>query len=61
MTDELFFDTDCFSAFLWINNTNLLQKLYSGRIKTRKILQDEEERFVSSGTYIVKIYLEEID
>ena len=61
MTDELFFDTDCFSAFLWINNTNLLQKLYSGRIKTRKILQDEEERFVSSGTYNAKIYLEEID
>ena len=38
MTDELFFDTDCLSAFLWINNTNILQKLYSGRIKTRKIL-----------------------
>ena len=32
MTDELFFDTDCLSAFLWINNTNILQKLYSGRI-----------------------------
>ena len=32
MTDELFFDTDCLSAFLWINNTNILQTLYSGRI-----------------------------
>lgn len=38
MNDELFFDTDCLSAFLWINNTNILQKLYIGRIKTRKIL-----------------------
>lgn len=38
MTDELFSDIDCLSAFLWINNTNILQTLYSGRIKTRKIL-----------------------
>lgn len=32
MTKELFFDTDCLSAFLWINNTNILQKLYAGKI-----------------------------
>lgn len=32
MTDELFFDTDCLSAFLWINDTNILHKLYGGRI-----------------------------
>lgn len=32
MTDELFFDTDCISAFLWINNTNILHELYGGRI-----------------------------
>jgi len=32
MTDELFFDTDCLSAFLWINNTNILHELYGGRI-----------------------------
>ncbi len=32
MTDELFFDTDCLSAFLWINNTNILHELYSGKI-----------------------------
>lgn len=32
MTKELFFDTDCLSSFLWINNTNLLQILYGGRI-----------------------------
>ena len=32
MTDDLFFDTDCLSAFLWINNTNILHELYGGRI-----------------------------
>lgn len=32
MTDDLFFDTDCLSAFLWINDTNILQTLYGGRI-----------------------------
>lgn len=28
MTDDLFFDTDCLSAFLWINKTNILHELY---------------------------------
>ncbi len=32
MTEELFFDTDCLSAFLWINDTNLLEQLYGGKI-----------------------------
>lgn len=32
MTEELFFDTDCLSAFLWINNMNILQKLFAGKI-----------------------------
>lgn len=32
MTKNLFFDTDCLSAFLWIGDTNVLQKLYAGRI-----------------------------
>lgn len=32
MTDSLFFDTDCLSAFLWINNTNILHELYGGKI-----------------------------
>lgn len=32
MTNALFFDTDCLSAFLWINNTNILQVLYGGKI-----------------------------
>ncbi|MCR4903421.1 MAG: hypothetical protein K6A23_11235 [Butyrivibrio sp.] len=33
MTDEtLFFDTDCISAFLWIDDTSIITKLYKGRI-----------------------------
>lgn len=32
MTDQLFFDTDCLSAFLWINDTNILHELYGGKI-----------------------------
>ena len=32
MTKELFFDTDCLSAFLWINDTNILHELYGGKI-----------------------------
>lgn len=27
-----FFDTDCLSAFLWINDTNILHEFYGGRI-----------------------------
>lgn len=32
MTEDLFFDTDCLSSFLWINDTNILQVLYGGKI-----------------------------
>ena len=32
LTDSIFFDTDCISAFLWVNNESLLAKMYSGRI-----------------------------
>lgn len=32
MTEDLFFDTDCLSSFLWINDTNILQALYGGKI-----------------------------
>ena len=32
MTNDLFFDTDCLSSFLWINDTNILQALYAGKI-----------------------------
>lgn len=32
MTDDLFFDTDCLSSFLWINDTNILHELYGGKM-----------------------------
>lgn len=32
MSNNLFFDTDCLSAFLWINDTNILEVLYGGDI-----------------------------
>lgn len=32
MTNKLFFDTDCISAFLWVKEENLLFKLYPGLI-----------------------------
>lgn len=32
LTDLLFFDTDCLSAFLWIRKENLLPQLYPGKV-----------------------------
>jgi len=32
MTEQLFFDTDCFSAFLWVKQEQILLDLYPGRI-----------------------------
>ena len=32
LTDTMFFDTDCLSAFLWVNNQSLLAQLYPGKI-----------------------------
>lgn len=32
MTEKLFFDTDCISAFLWVKEENILFKLYQGKI-----------------------------
>lgn len=31
-TEPLFFDTDCISAFLWVDNESILANLYPGRI-----------------------------
>ncbi|HVJ50256.1 hypothetical protein [Desulfitobacterium sp.] len=36
MTDSLFFDNDCLSAFLWVGDENLLVKLYPGRVRIPK-------------------------
>ncbi len=32
LIEPLFFDTDCLSAFLWVDNESILAKLYPGRI-----------------------------
>ena len=32
MTDQIFFDTDCISSFLWVKQENLILQLYPGRI-----------------------------
>ena len=32
LTEQLFFDTDCLSAFLWVDNQSLLAQLYPGKI-----------------------------
>ena len=32
MTETVYFDTDCLSAFLWVNNQSILAQLYPGRI-----------------------------
>ncbi|GAU75823.1 hypothetical protein [Fusibacter sp. 3D3] len=41
MTDSLFFDSDCISAFLWVREQNLLAILYPGRIIIPKAAYDE--------------------
>lgn len=41
MTDSLFFDTDCLSAFLWVGNENLLIKLYPGKVVIPMPVYDE--------------------
>lgn len=41
MTDSLFFDSDCLSAFLWVGNENLLIKLYPGKVIIPKPVYDE--------------------
>ena len=41
LTDPLFFDTDCLSAFLWVGHESLLEKLYPGRVVIPKSVYDE--------------------
>lgn len=44
MTKKIFIDTDCISAFLWVNNESLLSQLYPGRIVMPKPVYDEINR-----------------
>jgi len=41
LTNSLFFDSDCISAFLWVGNENLLTKLYPGKVVIPKPVYDE--------------------
>ena len=41
LTETLFFDTDCLSAFLWVDNESILAKLYPGRVVIPKQVYDE--------------------
>ena len=41
MIDSLFFDSDCISAFLWVNKQNLLTLLYPGLVVVPKPTYDE--------------------
>ncbi len=39
--ESLFFDTDCLSAFLWVNEESLLPKLFPGKIIIPQKVYDE--------------------
>jgi len=41
LTDLLFFDTDCLSAFLWVGKESLLTRLYPGRVVIPEQVYDE--------------------
>ena len=40
MTDGIYFDSDCLSAFLWVRNENLLAQLYKQIIIPRQVYQE---------------------
>lgn len=41
MIEPLFFDTDCISAFLWVDEENILAKMYPGKIIIPEQVYDE--------------------
>lgn len=41
LTDSLFFDSDCISAFLWVGKENILTQLYAGKMVIPKPVYDE--------------------
>lgn len=41
MTEPIFFDTDCLSAFLWVDEQSLLPQLFPGRIIIPQTVYDE--------------------
>ena len=41
MIDSLFFDSDCISAFLWVGEEQILERLYAERIVIPKPVYEE--------------------
>jgi len=41
MTKDIYFDTDCLSAFLWVSRQDILEQLYSTRIMIPRQVYDE--------------------
>lgn len=41
MTEPIFFDTDCLSAFLWVDEQSILPQLFPGRIVIPQAVYDE--------------------
>jgi hypothetical protein len=41
LTDSLYFDTDCLSAFLWVKAEHIPAHLYSGKIKIPQPVYNE--------------------
>lgn len=44
MTDRIFFDTDCLSAFLWVGSENILIQLFKGKVVIPQQVYDEIKR-----------------
>lgn len=44
MTKDIFIDTDCISAFLWVHDESLLAQLYPGKVVMPKPVYDEIDK-----------------
>ena len=63
LTDLIYFDTDCLSAFLWVKEEKILTSLYSGRIMipqqvynefTVPHLKQRADTLINSGDAVLK-------
>ena len=41
MTEQMFFDTDCFSSFLWVGREDIILFRYKGRVIVPQFVYDE--------------------
>ena len=76
MTEKLFFDTDCISAFLWVDNESILSKLFPHRtiiakevykelshpgVNRVKGLKDQVDKMIQDGDATVKSIIADTD